>query len=203
MIGTRLDGATLRDCGAYGVSLWGAQGIPATQERLRITAPDDALIAVDDLSVALFVQLICESAAVQGVVDRIHARTVLVCGRFDEQRYRELDDVRSAIHGRGLHPVVFDLRGQVTDDTAGALATLGAASKLVVLDISDAGRPPEALVEPLRSMPTPTLPVVMTGRGSEWREMQAWRAEGTNILPLQQYADASSLANVVGSALPS
>ena len=110
--------------------------------------------------------------------------------------------MRAAVHARGLEPVVFDLRGQVTEETAAAFATLGAAPKLVVLDVSDTGRPPEALVAPLRATRAPALPVVLRGRGKEWREMHAWRADGASILPIEEYADAAGLAQAIGAALP-
>ena len=202
LVAARLGGATFRDCRAHGVSLWAAEGVPAVQERLRISPEGTPLIAVDDLSLALFVQLMCQSAAVQAVVDEIKARIVLICGRYDDRRYADLDDVRAAVHAAGLQPVVFDLRGQIEEDTAAAFATLGAASRVVVFDVSDTGRPPEALVASLREMRAPTLPVVMRGRGSEWREMRDWRAAGADILPIEEYADPAGLAKVVGAALP-
>jgi len=110
--------------------------------------------------------------------------------------------VRAAVRARGLQPIVFDLRGQVASQAARALTTLASASRLLVLDLSDAGRPPEALVSSLRAMKTSTLPVAMQGRGTEWREIQEWRADGTNMLPFEQYADAAELARAVDRALP-
>jgi hypothetical protein len=56
------------------------------QQNLVITDRDQAAITVDKIDVAQFIYLLLNNQAIRNVIDTITSKTVLILGRFSEDR---------------------------------------------------------------------------------------------------------------------
>jgi hypothetical protein len=161
LIDTVLTGADLTGCRIYGASVWNPKLDETTkQQNLIITAPDEPEITVDNIEVAQFIYLLLQNEKLQGVIDTITTKVVLILGRFSlPERKKVLDALRSELRkpGRDYVSVVFDFKKPRSQSTIDTIMLLARMARFVIADISDAK---SVLMELQAIVPnSPKLPV--------------------------------------------
>jgi len=157
LVETDLTRADLTGCCVYGASAWGLRLDGAKQYNLIVTNPaeNEPEITVDNLEVAQFIYLLLDNQKIRQVIDTITSKTVLILGRFTQERKPVLEALREELRQRNYLPILFDFekpRSRNTDETITLLARM---ARFIVADISDA----KSVLQELRAI-VPDLPSV-------------------------------------------
>ncbi len=158
LIDTKLNGANLANCYVYGISAWNLELMGATQTDLVISSQGQPTITVDYLEMAQFIHLLSRNEKLRQVIETLTAKTVLILGRFTEERKRALDAMRHALRKRNYCPVMFDFdkpTGRTTDETVNLLARM---ARFIIADLTD----PSCVLQELREIAPncPSVPIL-------------------------------------------
>lgn len=160
LLHTNLIRANLSGCSIYGISVWDVQLEGATQKDLIITQEAQPLITVDNLEVAQFIYLLLHNEKLRTIIDTLTTKSVLILGRFAEERKAVLDAIRDELRWRNYIPILFDFEKPANRDLTETVMTLASLSRFVIADLSDPHSIPHELMsfaEKLLSVPVKPL----------------------------------------------
>ncbi|MBD2752617.1 pentapeptide repeat-containing protein [Spirosoma validum] len=165
LVDATIEQTALTGCKIYGLSAWNLKGTPLDQSNLIITQNCDPTITVDDLEVAQFIHLLLNNKKVRSVIDTITAKTVLILGRFTEERKAVLDALRDEIRKHNYLPIVHDVAGPDNRDITETVSTLAHMAKFVIADITDAKSIPQELMAIVPNLPSvPVQPLLLASQ---------------------------------------
>jgi Pentapeptide repeats (8 copies) len=169
LVDTDLRGADLTGCYVYGVSAWNLKLKSAKQQNLNITwrraaERNESRITVDNLEVAQFIYLLLNNQKIRQVVDTITSKTVLILGRFTDDRKAVLDALREELRKRNYLPILFDFAVPAKRDITETVSLLARMARFVVADITDAKSIPQELAVIVPDLPSvPVQPLLLEG----------------------------------------
>ena len=163
LVGADWDGASISECHAYGVSVWGMRGTPAKLSSFNIASTDWPRITVDDLETAQLVHLFLESDKVRKLFESIGSKGVLVLGRFSEERKGLLDAIRRRLRELGFLPLVFDFQKPSQYDFTETVRTLAGLSSFIIADITEPRSVPLELQATVPNYMIPFAPILREG----------------------------------------
>jgi uncharacterized protein YjbI with pentapeptide repeats len=155
LVNSTLTDADLTGCYIFGLSAWGLKLDGTRQQNLVITDENEPTVTVDNIEVAQFIYLMLNNQKVRDVIDTVTSKTVLILGRFTEERKAVLDALREELRKHGYLPILFDFEKPVSRDTDETITLLARMARFVIADISDA----KAVLQELRAI-VPDLPSV-------------------------------------------
>lgn len=159
---TNLEKATLIDCDIYGISVWNVKLEGAEQSMLRIKAPDQPTITVDNLEVAQFINLLVHNERIRHIIDTITSKVVLILGRFTDERLELLKSIREELRKHDYSPVLFDFDKPASRDITETVSTLAHMSRFVIADITEAKSIPQELQAIVPDLPSvPVQPILL------------------------------------------
>lgn len=187
LVGTVIEGAILKDTLVYGVAAWDLRGEPMCEQDLIITPFHEAAVTVDRLRVAQFIHLLLDNPQIRGVIDTVTAKSVLLLGRFTEERKAVLEELRTALRARGLVPVVFDFQRSEHRDLTETIQVLAGMARFVIADLTDAKSLPQELSHIVPSLPSvPVQPILLVSE-REYATFEHWTRYHW-VLPKLTYA---------------
>lgn len=192
LVDTNLSGANLSGCRIYGISAWSTNLTNATQSDLIISQENEPQITVDNLEVAQFVYLLLHNEKIRGVIDTLTTKSVLILGRFTEERKAVLEAIKNELRQRNYVPILFDFEKPASRDLTETIVTLAHLSRFVIADITDAkGIPQElqAIVPNLLSVPI--QPIILAAQ-REYAMFEHFRRY-PSVLPLHEYDNQDQL----------
>jgi hypothetical protein len=163
LVETNFEGARLRDCVVYGVSAWRITANQSIQSDLVISPAHEPAITVDDIEVAPFISLLLESGKVRNLVGTISTKSVLVLGRFTQERKVTAEAIRAELRGRSFMPMFFDLDRPSESDFKETIMILALISVFIIVDITDPRTSPLELNFILPNYSIPTVPIIQRG----------------------------------------
>jgi uncharacterized protein YjbI with pentapeptide repeats len=155
LVDTDLTDADLTGCHIYGISAWNVKLDGATQKNLIVTHADEPEVTVDNIEVAQFIYLMLNNQKLREVIDTITSKTVLILGRFTDERKAVLDALREELRKREYLPILFDFEKPRSLDTDETITLLARMARFIIADISDA----KSVLQELRAI-VPDLPSV-------------------------------------------
>jgi hypothetical protein len=155
LVDADLTAADLSGCRIYGMSAWKLILKDTTQKDLVITARDESEVTLDNIEVAQFVYLLLNNAKIRDVIDTITSKTVLILGRFTNERKAILDALRDELRKRDYVPILFDFDNPASRSRDETITLLARMARFVIVDISDA----KSVLQELRAV-VPELPSV-------------------------------------------
>src|SRR5262249_45038979 len=151
-------------CRIYGVSAWGLKLERAKQQNLVITPEDEPTVTVDNIEIAQFIYLLLHNQKVRDVIDTITSKTVLILGRFTDERKAVLDALREGLGNRNSLPILFGFSLPATRDITETISLLARMARFVVADITDAKSIPQELAVIVPDLPSvPVQPLLLEG----------------------------------------
>jgi hypothetical protein len=164
LVETDLTGADLTGCRIHGVSAWGLKLERAKQQNLVITSWNEPTVTVDNIEVAQFIYLLLHNQKIRDVIDTITSKTVLILGRFTDERKAVLDALREELRKRDYLPILFDFNVPATRDIPETVSLLARMARFVVADITDAKSIPQELAAIVPDLPSvPVQPLLLEG----------------------------------------
>lgn len=192
LVDTSLVEARLSDCTIHGVSVWNVDLAGAAQERLVVTAADEPRVTVDDLEVAQFIHLLLVNRKIRNVIETITSKAVLILGRFTAERKAVLDELRLALRGHDLLPILFDFDRPATRSLQETVGTIARLSRFVIADITDPKSIPQELLGIVQTTPSvPVQPILLEG-AQPWSMFESI-AVYPWVLPVLRYRDRDDL----------
>ena len=175
MARTDFSGATLIDCHLYGMSAWDLILDGTTQRDLLIRYmlfshegknPEwvEDHVTVDDLKTAQFIYLLLCNKNIRNVVDGATSKTVLILGRFTQEKLALLNKIREELRRQDFVPMLYNFATPENRGNTGTIEILARLSKFIIADISDPLSVPHelgVLVQHMRR--TPILPLLEKG----------------------------------------
>jgi hypothetical protein len=157
LVNTDLTGADLTGCRVYGASAWKLKLKGTKQQNLVITPRNEPEITVDNIEVAQFIYLMLNNKKIRDVIDTLTSKTVLILGRFTQERKPVLEALRKELRRRKYVPILFDFEKPRSRDTDETITLLARMARFVVADITDA----KSVLHELRAIvpDLPSLPV--------------------------------------------
>jgi uncharacterized protein YjbI with pentapeptide repeats len=172
LIETDLRDAKLTGSSVYGVSAWNIKVNDGTkQENLIITDAGQPVITVDNIKVAQSIYLLLNNQEIRDVIDTITSKTVLILGRFSEERKPILNAIRDELRKpeHNYLPIVFDFQRPSNRTTVETIKTLAHLARFVIADLTDA----RSVLQELQSI-VPDLPSVAVRLLIKKSETRAW-----------------------------
>src|SRR5262249_56896068 len=124
VVETELTNADLTGCRIHGISAWGLKLEGTKQQNLVITEVGEPAITVDNIEVAQFIYLLLHNQKIREVIDTITSKTVLILGRFTDERKAVLDALREELRKRNYLPILFDFSVPATRDITETISLL-------------------------------------------------------------------------------
>ncbi len=165
LLRTDLAGAVLDSCAVYGTSFWDVNMAEASQHDLDIMPAQQPVLSVDSLQTAQLVGMLLHHEKARYEVFSITLNTVLVIGRFPDERKPVLAAVKDALRRAGYSPLVLDFHLPGSGDKNEMVKTLGRMSRFVVADLTEDRRIGETLDAVVHFLPSiPIQPIGQAGR---------------------------------------
>jgi hypothetical protein len=195
---TDLTGADLTGCRIYATSVWGLKLDGAKQQNLVITPANEPEITVDNIEVAQFMYLMLRNQKIRDVIDSITSKTVLILGRFTDERKAVLDALREELRKRDYLPILFDFEKPRSLDTDETITLLARMARFVIADVTDA----KAVLQELRAIvpdlaSVPVQSIILTTQ-EEPGMFDFYRNRPSFLKPVHRYADQEQLLADLG-----
>jgi hypothetical protein len=185
-IQTTVTGCSLDYANVYGAAVWSAQGEPNSQKGLRISPPGEPLLTLDRIELAQFVYLLVQNPKLRDVISALSSKSVLVLGRFTEERKPILEALREQLRARDMLPIVFDWEPSASRDLTETVQLLASMCRYVIADITDARSVPQELSHIIPFFPSvPVQPLILTSQ-QPYAMFEHWR-RFTSVLPEFNY----------------
>jgi uncharacterized protein YjbI with pentapeptide repeats len=167
LVDSDVRGATIVDCNVYAVSAWGLKRDELTiQRNLKISAPSEPSLCVDDVEVAQFIYLMVHNARIRDVIDTVSRKAVLILGRFTPERKSVLDAIRDRLRLKGYVPILFDFQKPSQRDFDETVKVLAGLSRFVIVDITNPRSSPLELQATVPDYMIPFVPIIQSGEES-------------------------------------
>jgi uncharacterized protein YjbI with pentapeptide repeats len=164
LIGANFESANLIGCRVYGCSTWNVKLSDHTkQSGLIITEEGECAVTVDALEVAQFIHLLLNRHELRNIIDTITSRSVLILGRFTNQRKTLLYALAEEIRTHNLVPIIFDFERPVARDLTETIQILAGMSLFVIADISNPRSSPMELQATIPDYRVPFVPIIQEG----------------------------------------
>lgn len=207
LIATNFENANISASRIYGISAWNVKTTNLTQSNLIITRQNEPEITVDNLEIAQFVYLLLNNTKLRGVIDTLTTKSVLILGRFTDERKAVLDAIRDELRKHDYVPILFDFDKPANRNFSETVMTLASLSRFVIVDLSDPNSAPyESLLfaERLRSVPLQGI-FCPTPDHRKYFPMYNDLLSLRHVLPVYEYDTAHNLiaslaANVIRPA---
>jgi uncharacterized protein YjbI with pentapeptide repeats len=165
LLRVNLEGAVLDKCAVYGTSLWDVNMVETRQRDLDIMPAQQPILSVDSLQTAQLVGMLLHHEQARYEVFTITLNTVLVIGRFPEERRPVLDAIKEALRRGEYSPLVLDFHLPGSGDKNEIVKTLGRMSRFVVADLTEDRRIAETLDAVVHFLPSiPIQPIGQAAR---------------------------------------
>ena len=200
LVETDFTKANLERARIYGISVWDIKKDGAIQKDLVITKPFEPEITVDNLEVAQFIYLMLNNKNIRDVIDTLTSKTVLILGRFTNERKPLLDAIKDELRKRNYLPILFDFEKPASRDLTETISILAKMSRFVIADLTDAHSIPQELSYIIPSTPSlPVMPIILKGQRKyamfEHFERFPW------VMPLQCYETPESMLTEIVSTV--
>jgi hypothetical protein len=185
-IETTVTGCSFDYANVYGAAVWSAQGEPNSQKNLRISPPGEPLLTLDRIELAQFVYLLVQNRKLRDVISTLSSKTVLILGRFTEERKPILDMLSDEVRARDMLPITFDWEPSASRDLTETVQLLASICRFVVADITDARSVPQELSHIIPFFPSvPVQPLIWSSQ-RPYAMFDHWR-RFTSVLPEFSY----------------
>jgi uncharacterized protein YjbI with pentapeptide repeats len=193
LLRTNLEGAILDNCAVYGTSLWEVQTADSRQRDLDIMPAQQPVLSVDSLQTAQLVGLLLHHDYARYDVFSITLNTVLIIGRFGEERKEVLLAIKEALRRGGFSPLVLDFQLPGSGDKNEIVKTLGRMSRFIIADLTEDRRIAQTLDAVVHFLPSiPIQPIGVTDReqalGDSHYQRYRW------VLPFWRFQGPEDLA---------
>jgi hypothetical protein len=163
LVDTDLTGADLTGCHIYGVSAWNLKLEGAKQQNLLITRKYEPKITVDSIEVAQFIHLLLHNEKIRDVIDTVTSKTVLILGRFTDERKAVLDALREELRKRNYLPILFDFALPEMRNVTETVTLLARMARFIIADLTDPSSIPQELQAIIPSVRVPVQPLLLEG----------------------------------------
>jgi hypothetical protein len=114
----------------------------------------------DNLKVAQFIYLLLNNKEIRDVIDTITSKTVLILGRFSEDRKPVLNALRSELRKHDYLPIMFDFDVPEDRDITETVSLLARMARFIIADITDPSSIPKELEAIVPSLAVPVQPLL-------------------------------------------
>ncbi len=164
LLRTNLENAILDNCAVYGTSLWDVNMADSRQRDLDIMPAQQPVLSVDSLQTAQLVGMLLHHEKARYDVFSVTLNTVLVIGRFPEERKPVLSAIKEALRRGDFSPLVLDFHLPGSGDKNEIVKTLGRMSRFVIADLTGDRRIAETLDAVVHFLPSiPIQPIGQAG----------------------------------------
>ncbi|HOW86439.1 MAG TPA: pentapeptide repeat-containing protein [Candidatus Aminicenantes bacterium] len=192
LLRTDLEGAVLDNCAVYGTSLWEIHSEGSSQLDLDIMPAQQPVLSVDSLQTAQLVGLLLHHERARDEVFAVTLNTVLVIGRFPDERRDVLEAVKDALRRGGHSPLVLDFHLPGSGDKNEIVKTLGRMSRFVVADLTGDRRIAETLDAVVHFLPS--IPIQPIGQAGAEPPAESHYPKYRWVLPFWRFRGAADLA---------
>lgn len=194
-VNTDFTEATISGCRVHGTSVWNAILDKTIQSDLIITPHNEPDITVDNLEVAQFIYLLLNNQKLRGVIDTLTTKSVLILGRFTDERKAVLDAIRNELRLHGYLPILFDFEKPANRDLTETVMTLAGLSRFVIADLSDPhsiAHELKAIIPAFSTLPVQPIFCPVNEHPDEYALFENFDLE-PNVLPIFYYETAMKL----------
>jgi hypothetical protein len=194
MVGARVEGAIFDDSSVYGLNAWDLAGTPYSQRDLQVTGSREGFrLAVDNLEVAQFVNVLLRHPNLGRVFDSVTAKIVLVLGRFTPERLDVLEELRRGLRQHGYAGMLFNFEGPSSRDLTETVSLLAHMAVFIVADLTEPRSIPQELQAIIPHLPSvPVIPLIQVEDGPVYGMFEHFHRYPW-VLPVQPYADREEL----------
>jgi uncharacterized protein YjbI with pentapeptide repeats len=203
LVSANLEGANISGCVIHGISAWDVELENTIQKNLIITPlEEEPVITLDDLEVAQFIYLMLNNAKIKNVIDTITSKTVLILGRFTEERKKTLDALREELRNRNYLPIIFDFEKPASRDLTETITLLARMSRFIIADLSDPKSLPQELTSIIPELPSIPIQPIIISTQIEYSMYEHWKRYPW-VLQLHKYKSIDTLIKELGNKVVS
>lgn len=161
LVYTNLEKAILVNVKIFGISVWDIKLDGAIQKGLVISFGGMPEVMVDNLDAAQFTYMLMNNEKFSSFIESVGSGTVLILGRFTEERVTTLRKIKTELSKLGYVPVLFDFPKPENRNVIETVGILASISKFVIADFSDARTVNAELIKVVDSMAVPFIPIII------------------------------------------
>ncbi len=164
------------------------------QQNLVITRPDEPEITVDNIEVAQFIYLMLHNQKIRDVIDTITSKTVLILGRFTDER---LDALREELRKRNYLPILVDFNVPAARDITETISLLARMARFIIADLTDPSSIPKELEAIVPHLAVPVQPLLEGGSRPYAMFKDYWKYDW--VLPPYRYESLKPLLETLAA----
>ncbi|MEX2409938.1 MAG: pentapeptide repeat-containing protein [Candidatus Paceibacterota bacterium] len=192
---------TIKYCKIYGIAAWDLKLNNSKRSNFIISKEGEAAITVDDMEMAQFIHLLINNYKIRDIINTITSKSVLILGRFYEERKNILDTLRDELRKKDLVPIIFDFQPSENRDLTETIQLLANMSKFIVADLTDAKSIPHELSHIIPFLPSvPVQPILWAKEKVPYSMYEHWD-NFTSVLPIFSYDDKTHLIRNLDKAI--
>ncbi len=176
----------------YGVSAWGVELERTKQQNLVVTPAYEPAITVDNIELAQFVYPMLHNEKIRDIIDTVTSKTVLILGRFTDERKAVLDALREELRKRDYLPILFDFDKPGSKDLTGTVTTLANMVRFIVADGTDPKSIPHELATVTPTTIVPVNPILLASE-REYAMFADLQRRYHWVLPTHRYESQEQL----------
>ena len=197
LVDTNFTDADLTGCRIHGVSAWSLKLERTKQQNLVITRSDEPEITVDNIEVAQFIYLLLCNEKIRDVIDTITSKTVLILGRFTDERKAVLDALREELRKRNYLPILFDFNVPAARDITETISLLARMARFIIADLTDPSSIPKELEAIVPHLAVPVQPLLEGGLRPYAMFKDYWKYDW--VLPPYRYESLKPLLETLAA----
>lgn len=145
---------------------------------------------------AQFIYLMLNNQNIRDVIDTITSKSVLILGRFTDERKAVLDALKDELRKRNYLPILFDFEKPAGRDLTETISILAKMSRFVIADLTDAKSIPQELSHIVPHTPSlPVLPIILQGQ-REYAMFEHFKPYPW-VLPLHAYQTPEAMLSEI------
>jgi hypothetical protein len=164
----------------------------------------ESSVTVDDIEVAQFVYLLLHNEKINGIIDTVGKKAVLILGRFTSERKAVLDAIRRRLRDLDYVPMVFDFERPTERDFTETIKTLAGMSLFIIADVTNPKSSPLELQAIVPDYMVPLVPIQQDDEKpfSMLADLQnKYGGESGWVLDLLKYDTVDNLLGAMESAV--
>jgi hypothetical protein len=128
---------------------------------------------------------------IREVINTITSKTVLILGRFTDERKAVLDAIREELRKRNYLPILFDFELPARRNITETVTLLARMARFIIADLTDPSSIPQELQAIIPSVRVPIQPLLLEGSSlySMFKDFEDFHW----VLPVYQYKEPESL----------
>ncbi len=144
--------------------------------------------------------MLINNEKIREVITTLTSSTVLILGRFTDERKKILNSIKDKCREMKLAPILFDFDSSPNRDLTETVQLLANLSRFVIADVTDAKSIPQELSHIIPNFPSVPVQPILLASQREYAMFEHWQGFNS-VLPVFEYNDEEHLLESISKSI--